>query len=196
MKMRAFVLPLAAALGLAACAPSLADDVDLENVAPDDIAWIGETPIYPTATIAENIAAADTFSHLAALVERVGLAEKLGEAGPFTIFAPTDEGFDQVPQAVRQSLAKPENAEKLRAIVAGHVVPGRLPLVDLEARIAAGGGTYEAETLAGTTLTFRAERGTVVVSGRDGIESRLTMADLAQANGMMHVIDEVLLPEG
>ena len=196
MNLRTCVLPVAAALGLAACAPSLADDVDLENVAPDDIAWIGETPIYPNATIAENIAGAETFSHLAMLVERVGLAETLGGDGPYTIFAPTDAAFDGVPAATRDTLARPENAAQLRAAVAGHVIPGRITLADLQARIAAGGGTYEAETLAGTTLTFRAERGTVAISGSDGSGSSLAMADLAQSNGMMHVLHGVLLPGG
>ena len=196
MKIRIFALPLAAALGLSACAPSLADDVDLMDVAPDDIVFVGESPVYPNATIAENLAAADAFSHLAALVERVGLVETLGEDGPYTIFAPTDDGFGAVTPAARETLARPENAAKLRAIVAGHVIPGKLTSTDLAARIVAGGGTYEIETLGGTVLTFRQDGDAIVIAGPDGTSTGVAMADLHQANGMMHVIDAVLLPEG
>ncbi|MBB3033284.1 fasciclin domain-containing protein [Alteriqipengyuania lutimaris] len=196
MRIAAFATAIVAASALSACAPSLADDVDLADVAPDDIAFVGDSPIYPNATIAENIAAADAFSHLAMLVERVGLAETLGAAGPYTIFAPTDAAFDEVPQALREGLGRPENADRLKATVAGHAIPGTITSADLAARIVAGGGRWEAQTLAGSTLTFRQDGDSLRISVDNGTGVRVTMADLAQANGMMHVIDGVLLPEG
>ena len=194
MKSRVLLLPLAAAFALSGCAPSLADDVDLANVAPDDIAWIGETPIYPNATIAENIAAADTFAHLAMLVERTGLAEQLGSEGPYTIFAPTDAAFAEVPAALRDELARPENAGKLRDLVAGHVLAEKLTAAELAARIETGGGTWRANTLGGGTLTFSRQGDAIVIASSGGKSVRVTMADLHQANGMMHVIDAVVLP--
>ncbi|GAB5347944.1 fasciclin domain-containing protein [Alteriqipengyuania sp. 357] len=194
MKFRVPMLPLAVAFALAACAPSLGDDVNLENVAPDDIAWLGETPIYPNATIAENIAAADTFSHLAVLVERTGLAGQLGGEGPYTIFAPTDAAFAQVPTALRDELARPENAQKLRDIVAGHVIPGTITAAELAARIETGGGAYRAQSLAGGMLTFSRQGDAIVIASPGSQAVTVTMADLTQANGMMHVIDGVVLP--
>jgi|TARA_R100000049_G_C1937738_1_gene81656 uncharacterized surface protein with fasciclin (FAS1) repeats len=175
----------ALALALGACAPTLADDVNLENVAPDDIAWIGETPIYPNATIAQNIASAEAFSKLAGLVERAELAETLGGAGPLTIFAPNDAALVALP---------PHTDEALRRTLAYHVIPGRIDAADLAARIAESGGSYEAQTLSGDTLTFRADGADLVIVDGEGSSVRVTMADLHQANGIMHVIDGLLLP--
>lgn len=196
MRIAAFATALVAASALGACAPSLPEDVNLADVAPEDIAFIGESPIYPNATIAENIAAAESFSHLAMLVERTGLAETLNGGGPYTIFAPTDAAFDEVPPARREAMGLPENAERLTAAVAGHVVPGKLTSADLLAQIVAGGGSYEAQTLAGTTLTFRQDGNSVRISGENGVGVGVIVSNLAQANGMMHAIDGVLLPEG
>tara|TARA_B100000678_G_scaffold78090_1_gene64557 strand:+ start:1291 stop:1875 length:585 start_codon:yes stop_codon:yes gene_type:complete len=194
MRTPVFALAVAAALGLSACTPTLADDVDLSDVAPADIAWIGETPVYPNATIAENIAAAEVFSHLEVLVERVGLVETLGGDGPYTIFAPTDSAFNGVSEAVRAELARPENAAQLREVVAGHVVPERIFAADLMANIEAGGGSYDVTTLSGSKLTFRMDGPSIRISGPKGDGVLVTQADIVQANGMMHVIDGVLLP--
>jgi uncharacterized surface protein with fasciclin (FAS1) repeats len=184
MNMRT-LLAAPAILALAACAPSLADDVDLENVAPDDIAWIGESPVYPNATIAQNIASAEVFSKLAELVERTDLGATLDGAGPLTIFAPTDTALTDLP---------PHTDEALRRTLAYHVIEGRIDAGELAARIVEGGGSYRAQTLSGDTLTFRVDGdGIVIVDGAGGI-ARVTMADFNQANGMMHVIDKVLLP--
>ena len=181
------VAMLSVALALAACGPSLADDVNLENVAPDDISWIGESPIYPNATIADNVAASPAFSKLAMLVERTDLAQTLGGEGPLTIFAPTDAALIDFP---------PHTDEALRKTLAHHAIAERITAADLAARIVEGGGSYRAQTLAGDMLTFRMDRETVVLSGADGSSARVTMADLAQANGVMHVIDGVVLPAG
>ena len=184
MNMRT-LLAAPAILALAACAPSLADDVDLENVAPDDIAWIGESPVYPNATIAQNISSAQVFSKLAALVERTDLAATLDGAGPLTIFAPTDAALTDLP---------PHTDEALRHTVVYLVIEARIDAGELAARIVEGGGSYQAQTLSGDTLTFRVDGdGIVIVDGAGGT-ARVTMADLNQANGMMHVIDKVLLP--
>ena len=196
MRPAALATCLIAAGALSACAPSLADDVDLANVAPDDIAFVGDSPVYPNATIAQNIAAGDSFSHLAMLVERTGLAPTLDGEGPFTIFAPSDEAFDGVPQAAREALGRPGNAAQLKTAVAGHVVAGRLSSADLLAQIVAGGGSWEAQTLGGTTLTFRQDGNSVRITSENGGSAGVSMSNLAQANGVMHVIDAVLLPEG
>ena len=184
MNMRT-LLAAPAILALAACAPSLADDVDLENVAPDDIAWIGESPVYPNATIAQNIASAEVFSKLAALVERTDLGVALDGAGPLTIFAPSDAALRALPM---------HTDEALRRMLAYHVIEGRIDAGELAARIVQGGGSYQAQTLSGDTLTFRMAGEDIVIVDGAGDTSRVTMADLNQANGMMHVIDKVLLP--
>ena len=175
-----------AALGLSACAPSLPDDIDLENVAPPDIVWIDETPIYPNATIAENIASAPVFSKLAELVERTDLGDALAGAGPITIFAPTDEAFANLPVHTDEALG-----ETLR----NHVIAGKVTAPDLLARIAEGGGSWDVETLAGDTLSFRRDGDSIRIASGGGETAQITLADLHQANGMMHVIDTVLLPK-
>lgn len=181
MNMRT-LLAAPAILALAACAPSLADDVDLENVAPDDIAWIGESPVYPNATIAQNISSAQVFSKLAELVERTDLGATLDGAGPLTIFAPSDA-------------ALPTHTDKaLRRTLAYHVIEGRIDAGELAARIVEGGGSYHAQTLSGGTLTFRVDGDGIAIADGAGGTARVTMPDLNQANGMMHVIDKVLLP--
>tara|TARA_B100001179_G_C18466744_1_gene349566 strand:+ start:94 stop:672 length:579 start_codon:yes stop_codon:yes gene_type:complete len=191
MTIRCSGLPVLAALGLATlglsgCAPSLADDVDLENVAPPDIVWIDETPIYPNATIAENIAAAPVFSKLAMLVDRAGLGEALAGEGPITIFAPTDDAFAALP---------PHTDEALRETLGNHVIAGRLTATDIQASIVEGGGSWEVATLSGGTLSFRSDGDNLRIKGGDGATVQITMADLYQSNGMMHVIDGVLLPK-
>jgi len=175
------------ALGLAACGPSLGDDVNLENVAPTDIAWIGESPVYPNATIAQNLASAPAFARLAMLVERTDLAAVLDGEGPLTIFAPTDAALADLPA---------HTDEALRRTLAYHAIAERITAADLAARIVEGGGSYRAQTLAGAMLTFRMDGETVVLSGSDGSSARVTMADLAQANGVMHVIDGFVMPAG
>lgn len=181
MNMRT-LLAAPAILALAACAPSLADDVDLENVAPDDIAWIGESPVYPNATIAQNISSAQVFSKLAELVERTDLGATLDGAGPLTIFAPSDAALPT------------HTDEALRRTLAYHVIEGRIDAGELAARIVEGGGSYHAQTLSGGTLTFRVDGDGIAIADGAGGTARVTMPDLNQANGMMHVIDKVLLP--
>ncbi len=191
MTNRSFGLPVRAALGLAAlslaaCAPSLSPDVDLANVAPPDIVWIDETPIYPNATIAENIGSAPMFSKLAALIERAGMGEALAGEGPITIFAPTDEALADLP---------PHTDEALTDTLRNHMIAGKLTAARLQARIAEGGGIWTAETLAGDTLSFRSDGDSVRITGDDGASMLITLSDLYQANGVMHVIDGVLLPQ-
>lgn len=181
------VLLIATLAGLAACAPSLAEDVDRMDVAPDDIVFLGESAIYPNATIAQTIASAEVFSSLAGLVERAEMADELDGAGPFTLFAPTDAALANLPALTD---------EALRQTLRHHIVRGRIGSAELAARIAAGGGSYAVETLAGDTLVLRRAGEGIVIARPEGGSVAIGEGDLAQANGMIHVIEGALLPGG
>jgi uncharacterized surface protein with fasciclin (FAS1) repeats len=134
-------------------------------------------------TIVEVLAGAGTFKTLVAAVKAAGLADTLSGKGPFTVFAPTDDAFAKLPAGTVDSLLKPENKQKLRSILLYHVVPGSVKSTDLK----------DGETLKsaeGQTLTIHLAGGAVKVN-----DATVTKADIAASNGVIHVIDTVLLPK-
>jgi len=132
--------------------------------------------------IVDTAVAAGSFQTLAAALQAAGLVETLKGPGPFTVFAPTDAAFAKLPAGTVESLLKPENKAKLTAILMYHVVPGRV----LAAQV---GGMTSAPTANGQTLAISSENGIVTVDG-----ARVTKADILCSNGVIHVIDTVLLP--
>ena len=136
----------------------------------------------PQKDIVDTAVAAGSFQTLAAALQAAGLVETLKGAGPFTVFAPTDAAFAKLPAGTVESLLKPENKTKLTAILMYHVVPGRV----LAAQV---GGMTSAPTANGQTLAISSENGIVTVDG-----ARVTKADILCSNGVIHVIDTVLLP--
>lgn len=132
--------------------------------------------------IVDTAVAAGSFTTLVAAVEAAGLVETLKGAGPFTVFAPTDEAFAALPAGTVENLLKPENKDQLVAVLTYHVVPGKVMSADL------AGKKLEAETVQGTTVAIDATSGVTV----DG--ANVTAADIEATNGVIHVIDAVILP--
>ena len=133
--------------------------------------------------IVDTAASAGSFNTLIAAIEAAGLAETLKGPGPFTVFAPTDEAFAKLPAGTVETLLKPENKEKLVQILTYHVVPGKVMSGDV------AGKSTEAKTVEGTMLQVDAKDGAVMVD-----EARVVQADIAADNGVIHVIDTVVMP--
>jgi uncharacterized surface protein with fasciclin (FAS1) repeats len=163
----------------------------LKALAIATLAAIAAAPAASTATVqaqAPNIVdtavAAGSFKTLAKALEAAGLVGTLTGSGPFTVFAPTDEAFAKLPAGTLDSLLKPENKEKLRRILTYHVVPGRVMASDVVK-------LQSAKAVSGDTIVVSAKDGVVRVD-----EARVTKADIVAGNGVIHVIDAVILPEG
>ncbi|MBD7988303.1 fasciclin domain-containing protein [Luteimonas sp. Sa2BVA3] len=165
---------LAAALAIGLAAP-------LAHAAPSGDAAASK-PAQAKADIVDTAVAAGQFGTLAAALKAAGLVDTLKGPGPFTVFAPTDAAFAALPAGTVESLLKPENREQLTAILTYHVVPGRYPA----ARVA---GIDSAATVNGGTIDIKADGGTVMVD-----EARVIQADVTATNGVIHVIDKVLMP--
>jgi uncharacterized surface protein with fasciclin (FAS1) repeats len=131
---------------------------------------------------------------LVAAVKAAGLVDTLEGPGPFTVFAPTNEAFDQLPAGAVDNLLKPENAGQLKKVITYHVVAGKVTARDLMDQIKAGGGKAALTILEGGTLTASADRDNIVPTDHKGGKQTVTIADVIQSNGVIHVIDAVLLP--
>jgi uncharacterized surface protein with fasciclin (FAS1) repeats len=153
---------------------------------------VGGAPMEPTKTIVENASASNEHTTLVAAVKAAGLVETLSGPGPFTVFAPTDAAFGKLPAGTVDTLVKPENKAQLTKILTYHVVPRRMTAADLQARLASGDATLK--TVQGETLTVRAAGGGVEIVDAKGGAARVTTADVPQSNGVVHVVDTVLMP--
>lgn len=149
-----------------------------------------------TPNIVETAASVDDFSTLVAAVQAADLAGALSGEGPFTVFAPTNAAFDALPAGTVATLLQPANRDTLTAVLTYHVVAGRVSATDLVGMINAGGGEATVTTLSGVTLTARNSHGTVVLTDQAGREVLVTRTDIDTSNGVIHVLDGVLLPTG
>ncbi|GLR48749.1 fasciclin domain-containing protein [Sphingomonas astaxanthinifaciens] len=155
---------------------------------------VGGAAMYPSKTIVENAATAPNLTTLVAAVKAAGLVDTLSGPGPFTVFAPTNDAFAKLPAGTVDTLLKPENKGQLTGVLTYHVVPGRLTAANIIAKIKAGKGHATLKTVAGGTLTARLSGGKVVLTDAQGGKSIVTQANVFQKNGVVHVIDSVLLP--
>jgi len=155
---------------------------------------VGGAAMYPSKTIVENAATAPNLSTLVAAVTAAGLVETLSSPGPFTVFAPTNDAFAKLPAGTVDTLVKPENKETLTKILTYHVVAGKIAAADVLAAIEAGGGKATLTTVAGEALTAEIDGGKVVLTDAKGGKSVVTQTDVFQSNGVVHVIDTVLMP--
>ncbi len=145
-------------------------------------------------TIVEIAAGNGDFSTLVAAVQAAGLVETLSGPGPFTVFAPTNAAFAKVPQEAVAELLKPENRPALAGILTYHVVPGKVMAADVLGLINANGGKATVTTVNGAALTASVEGGKVVLTDAKGGKSTVTATDIAGSNGVIHVIDTVVMP--
>ncbi|HLI76721.1 MAG TPA: fasciclin domain-containing protein [Acidobacteriaceae bacterium] len=156
---------------------------------------VGGAPMYANKTIAANASAAPNLSTLVAAVKAAGLVDTLNSAGPFTVFAPTNEAFDKLPAGTVDTLVKPENKDQLTKILTYHVVPGTYDSKRLVKEIKKAGGSLQLKTVQGEPLTFSIDSMKMVkITDAKGGTAMVTTADVYQSNGVVHVIDTVLMP--
>lgn len=156
---------------------------------------VGGAAMYPTKNIVENAVNSKDHTTLVAAVKAAGLVETLESAGPFTVFAPTNEAFDKLPAGTVGTLVKPENKATLTKILTYHVVAGRLSSADLWAKVKAGDGKAKLKTVEGGTLTVMAKGKKLYLVDEKGGKSWITIADVFQSNGVIHVVNTVLMPD-
>ena len=156
---------------------------------------VGGAAMFPSKNIIENAVNSKDHTTLVAAVKAAGLVETLQGDGPFTVFAPTNEAFAKLPKGTVETLLKPENKAKLTAILTYHVVAGKIDSKTLVEWIKKNGGTYTAKTVQGGELKFSLKGNTVILTDENGGVSRVTIKDVFQKNGVIHVIDTVVLPK-
>lgn len=145
--------------------------------------------------VVDIAAGSDEFSTLVAAVTAADLVNTLKTDGPFTIFAPTNGAFNKIPSATLNSLLEPSNKSTLTKILTYHVVPGRLDAIDVIDAIKAGNGEAKVKTVSGGTLKARLNNGEVILEDEKGNFSRVTQTDVKGTNGVIHVIDTVVMPK-
>ncbi|WP_263357083.1 fasciclin domain-containing protein [Acidicapsa ligni] len=155
---------------------------------------VGGSPMYPSKNIVENALNSKDHTTLVAAVKAAGLVDTLEGAGPFTVFTPTNEAFAKLPAGTVDTLLKPENKDQLTKVLTYHVVAGKVSSKDLVKMIKAGGGKAELKTVSGGTLTATAKGKKIMLTDEKGGMATVTIANVYQSNGVIHVIDSVLLP--
>ena len=176
---------------LSACAPMMGGGASA-NASPP---MVGGAAMYPTKDIIDNALNSKDHTTLVAAVKAAGLVETLKSPGPFTVFAPTNAAFAALPAGTVDTLLKPENKPTLTKVLTYHVVAGKMDAAMLTKAIAAGGGKATLKTVSGGTLTATSSGGTVMVMDESGGTAKVTIADVFQSNGVIHVVDKVLLPK-
>jgi uncharacterized surface protein with fasciclin (FAS1) repeats len=155
---------------------------------------VGGAAMYPTKNIVENAVNSKDHTTLVAAVKAAGLVETLSSKGPFTVFAPTNEAFNKLPAGTVDNLVKPENKATLTKILTYHVVAGKLSAAELWAKVKAGMGKAELTTVSGGKLTIMAKGKKLYLVDEKGAQSWITIADVNQSNGVIHVVNTVLMP--
>jgi len=155
---------------------------------------VGGAPMYPSKTIVENAASSNEHTTLVAALEAAGLAETLKGKGPFTVFAPTNSAFEKLPAGTVDKLLKPENKTTLTSVLTYHVVPAKLDSRELMKRIEKGNGATELITVEGGKLWITQNEEGLWVKDEKNNSARITIKDVYQSNGVIHVIDTVLMP--
>jgi uncharacterized surface protein with fasciclin (FAS1) repeats len=155
---------------------------------------VGGQEMYPTKDIIDNAVNSADHTTLVAAVKAAGLVNTLKGSGPFTVFAPTNEAFAKLPAGTVDTLLKPENKEMLTKILTYHVVAGRWGAAELKKQIKEGHGQATLKTVSGGTLTAMMQGDNIVLKDEKGDTSMVTIPNVFQSNGVIHVVDTVLLP--
>jgi len=191
MSKRFVLIAAAAALALAATA---AAPISAETMAEKTVN-VGGAPMYPSKNIIQNAVNSKDHTTLVAAVKAAGLVETLQGPGPFTVFAPTNDAFAKLPAGTVDNLLKPENKPTLTKVLTYHVVPGRMTAINLMKAVKDGEGEAKLKTVAGDWIVVKqAGPGKLTVTDDKGDVATVTIADVLQSNGVIHVIDTVLLP--
>ena len=165
------------------------------NLFAQDLTYVGGEAMYPTKNIVQNAVNSADHTTLVAAVKAGGLVETLSSDGPFTVFAPTNDAFENLPDGTVESLLKPENKGKLVGVLTYHVVPGKYDFKALSKAIAKGDGQASLKTVQGGELVFMMNgKNNIMVKDANGNRVNITVSDVYQSNGVINVIDGVLLP--
>jgi uncharacterized surface protein with fasciclin (FAS1) repeats len=156
---------------------------------------VGGAAMFADKNIVENAVNSKDHTTLVAAVKAAGLVETLQGKGPFTVFAPTNEAFAALPAGTVETLLKPESKDKLVKILTCHVVGAKAMSADVAKMVKDDGGMHKVKTAGGCELTLKDEGGKVTVTDENGTVANVTIADVEQSNGVIHVIDKVLLPK-
>jgi len=159
-----------------------------------DNPMVGGAAMLRSRDIVDNAVNSADHTTLVAAVKAAGLVETLKSKGPFTVFAPTNNAFDRLPAGTVETLLKPENKATLTKILTYHVLPGRFDSKAIAKKIKSGNGQATLKTVSGGTLTAMMDGNTLVLRDEKGGTSRVTISDVYQSNGVIHVVDSVLLP--
>lgn len=155
---------------------------------------VGGAAMYPTRTVVQNAVNSKDHTTLVAAVKAAGLVDTLSGQGPFTVFAPTNAAFEKLPAGTVESLLKPENKATLTKVLTYHVIPGRFAAQQIAAMAARHGGTATLKTAEGENLMFQKDGGSWWVIDAKGGKARITIPNVMQSNGVIHVVDTVLMP--
>ena len=178
-------------LTTAVIAPVVAQD----KMSGEKTVMVGGAPMFPSKNIVENAVNSKDHTTLVAAVKAAGLVDTLASAGPFTVFAPVNAAFAKLPAGTVDTLLKPENKGTLTTVLTYHVVPGRLTAVNLMKAVKDGNGEAKFKTVAGGEITVKSpSAGKLTITDAKGGTSTVTIGDVLQSNGVIHVIDTVLLP--
>lgn len=164
------------------------------NAQKEKTVEVGGAPMYPSKNIVENAVNSKDHTTLVAAVKAADLVDVLASDGPFTVFAPTNEAFEKLPKGTVETLLQPENKTQLQTILKYHVAAGKWSAATIVAAIKKGNGKYSFQTVSGGTLTAWMKGKDVYITDENGNSSRVTIADVNQKNGVIHVVDTVLLP--
>jgi uncharacterized surface protein with fasciclin (FAS1) repeats len=175
----------ALAIGMVATGPAFAAEMTK---------MVGGAAMYPSKNIVQNAVNSKDHTTLVAAVKAAGLVPTLESAGPFTVFAPTNEAFAKLPAGTVDTLLKPENKDKLKSVLTYHVVPGRLTTKDLRDKVKAGNGKAELKTVEGAPLTVEEKDGKLWLKDAKGDTAMITIANVMQSNGVIQVINTVMSP--
>ena len=156
---------------------------------------VGGAPMLSEKNIIENAVNSKVHTTLVAAVKAAGLVDTLQSAGPFTVFAPVNSGFAALPAGTVDTLLKPENKATLTKVLTAHVVSGKLSAATLKKRIKAGGGKYNFSAVSGDALTATTRGNAIYITDESGGSSKVTIGDVNQSNGVIHVVNKVLLPK-
>lgn len=174
---------------------ALSSNVNAQMMAKKEkTVMVGGAAMYPSKNIIENAVNSKDHTTLVAAVKAAGLVETLSGKGPFTVFAPTNAAFAKLPKGTVETLVMPENKATLTNILTYHVLPGRISAKDLGMWIKKNDGKYMAKTVQGEELTFWMKDKNMYVKDAKGNSAKITIADVNQSNGVIHVIDTVLMP--
>ena len=188
--MRTLALGLSVALGAVAMSPAaIAGSMGMGKTV-----MVGGAEMYPSKNIVENAVNSKDHTTLVAALKAAGLVDTLSGKGPFTVFAPTNEAFAALPEGTVDTLLKPESKATLTKILTYHVVAGKMTAKDLAKAVKAGGGKASVKTVEGDSLTVSSDGEKLAITDAKGNVAHVTIGDVMQSNGVIHVIDTVLMP--